>query len=107
MLEYVAMRDIAQGEELFLDYGPAWEAAWTTHVQNWKPPSNAKDYVYPTDMNALDEPFRTVDEQRKNPYPSNLQTVCDTRNWNRDYGELPWRGSRNWAEALVVCNILD
>lgn len=26
------------GEEVFVDYGEAWEEAWSAHVANWKPP---------------------------------------------------------------------
>ena len=32
MVEYVALRDIAPGEELLLDYGDDWQVAWEAHV---------------------------------------------------------------------------
>lgn len=35
--EYVALRDIAAGEEVFVDYGSEWQAAWDAHVANYKP----------------------------------------------------------------------
>jgi SET domain len=35
--EYVALRDIAAGEEVFVDYGNEWQQAWDEHVENWKP----------------------------------------------------------------------
>lgn len=31
--EYVALRDIQEGEEIFMDYGPEWEQAWAEHVK--------------------------------------------------------------------------
>ncbi|KAI2512513.1 hypothetical protein MHU86_1966 [Fragilaria crotonensis] len=43
--DYVAVRDIAQGEELFIDYGDAWRVnAWEAHVAaclttKWRPPT--------------------------------------------------------------------
>ena len=35
-LEVVATRDIAEGEEIFLDYGTDWEEAYNMHVASWK-----------------------------------------------------------------------
>ena len=29
------MRDIAQNEEVTLDYGSQWAAAWDEHTENW------------------------------------------------------------------------
>ena len=37
--EVVALRDIRPGEEVFIDYGPEWERAWSEHVGQWKPAS--------------------------------------------------------------------
>jgi len=72
--EYVALRDIKEGEEVFMDYGPEWEAAWEEHVQNWKPLAGSEDYLHST---QIDEPFlRTQAEQTANPYPSTVQTMC-------------------------------
>lgn len=81
ILEVVALRDIVPGEELFLDYGRAWEAAWKSHVSMWRPPVNAQTYVYPADIDET-TPLRTVLEQQKDPYPDNLLTVCVTPDWS-------------------------
>lgn len=35
-MEVVATRDIAQGEEIFISYGPEWTEAWQKHSKNWK-----------------------------------------------------------------------
>lgn len=35
MMEFYAIRDIHEGDELLLDYGPAWQSAWDEHVQEW------------------------------------------------------------------------
>jgi len=108
-LHSTKQRDIRQDEELFLDYGPEWEAAWERHVQEWAPPPNAEDYVYPADMD-LTKPFKTLDEQEKDPYPNNLQTVCQTSRWNyrRERGKVS-----RWTEpryplpiGLTNCYIL-
>jgi hypothetical protein len=77
ILDVVALRDIREGEELFMNYGGGWEEAWNKHVQEWQPPPDSANYVYPA---AIDEtlPLRTVQEQETDPYPQNLATVCIT-----------------------------
>jgi SET domain len=72
--DYVATKDIAEGEELFLDYGDEWEAAWTEHVANWKPRRSDKHYA-PADVwnkKLADAIIRTEAEQELDPYPSNI-----------------------------------
>ena len=38
-LEVIATRDIEEGEEVFIDYGKEWEAAWDRHVHSYRPPT--------------------------------------------------------------------
>lgn len=55
-LEVVALRDIAANEEIFIDYGPSWEAEWDRHVASWKPPPDDGSYIPISTMNRhLDE----------------------------------------------------
>jgi hypothetical protein len=42
--DYVATRNIELGEEVFIDYGDEWEAAWQNHVATWKPAMDADSY---------------------------------------------------------------
>lgn len=35
--EYVALRDIHPQEEILIDYGIEWQAAWEEHVASWQP----------------------------------------------------------------------
>lgn len=35
--EFVAIRDIDEGEEVLIDYGDEWEAAWNAHLKSWTP----------------------------------------------------------------------
>jgi len=37
-LNYVALRDIEEGEEITIDYGIEWESAWQEHAKNFDPP---------------------------------------------------------------------
>ena len=106
ILEVVALRDIEQGEELFIDYGTAWEEAWQSHVQKWRPVEGAESYVYPAEMNP-NEPIRTIEEQKSQPYPSNLATACFENNWEIEEGSpIEWTTPKWWPEGLTYCHIL-
>lgn len=91
-----------------MDYGNAWEEAWKRHVQQWQPPPDATTYVYPAEMDET-EPLRTVQEQQTNPYPPNLQTICNTPDWERDPDRhIIWYEPADWAwyQGMVACHIL-
>ena len=96
MMDIVALRDIAPDEEIFLDYGPEWTQAWTLHVERFqarKPTNENRTYVSASDyvrsIDAEDAVIRTASEQKHNPYPDNLQTVCfyDVGDYNYDEEE--------------------
>lgn len=96
MLEFVALRDIEPDEEVFINYGDAWQKAWDEHVEQWKPKSRDSDYnnltlwttktehnsgnagyvradVFNDDVNA---PIRTTEEQKTEPYPHCVDINC-------------------------------
>lgn len=105
ILEVVALRDIQPDEELYLDYGPEWEAAWQEHVKKWKP--STEPYVYPADMD-LTQPFRTIQEQEKDHYPSNLATVCFVGEWDlEDNKPVEWSEPEYWTDSMLYCHILN
>jgi len=109
VLEVVALRDIEVGEEIFLDYGKDWEEAWEQHVVSWSPPEGADSYVYPAEMDET-ETLRTMKEQKTNPYPANLITMCSTPDWERtEDRHIEWYEdlSYAWWELMVWCYILD
>jgi len=35
--DYVALRDIEEGEEIFVNYSSEWQNAWDDHVAHWEP----------------------------------------------------------------------
>ena len=79
-MELVAIRDIEEGEELFLDYGDEWETAWQKHVANWQPVPEAESYVSAALLQAdnvtrLRTIFEEIEHQK---YPDALQMKCDT-----------------------------
>jgi len=75
-MDLVALRDIEPGEELFLDYGDAWEKAWQEHVERWRPQPDAHKYVSAYQLNNSTDRLRTVFEQMANPYPDNVDLQC-------------------------------
>jgi SET domain len=53
MFEFIAIRDIEEGEEILIDYGDEWQAAWDRHVANWKPPPGSDKYMPAYERNEL------------------------------------------------------
>jgi hypothetical protein len=81
-VDYIALKEIPEGDEILLDYGSDWEAAWKHHVETWKPhPELAAKhprYVRAVELNldAL-SPIRTLREENDGgPYPDNIHTEC-------------------------------
>jgi hypothetical protein len=87
-IDYITLRDIQPGEELFMDYGNEFEEAWNHHLETWKPPSRSKQYADADTFNARmkDVVVRTDYEQTLDPYPSNLQVRCHS-----DLKRKSWR----------------
>jgi SET domain-containing protein len=44
MFEFVALRDIQEGEEILINYGQEWQDAWDAHVAKWTPPKYSESY---------------------------------------------------------------
>jgi len=73
--EFLATRDIFPGDEVFIDYGEIWEEKWDEHVVNWRPPIGGS-YTPVKTMNDSVNIFKNAREQRYDPYPDNVMTVC-------------------------------
>ena len=78
-MEIVATRDISVGDEVFIDYGREWEAAWEQHVRNWKAPKRPRRFMTAVEANtnskeALKE-FLTHDLRKSTDHP-NLYSAC-------------------------------
>jgi SET domain len=91
IMELVATQDIAPGHEIFLDYGSAWEKAWTDHVRNWQPDEDEIGYVSAYELNKRNEWILTRDELENN----NESSLYNTENspvftacFVKDVGEL-------------------
>jgi len=74
VFELVATKDIKAGEEVFLDYGEAWDDEWHAHADEWTAPTGSHLYQPAAKMNQLhsDTKIKTLKEQTKEPYPANV-----------------------------------
>jgi hypothetical protein len=107
--DFVATRHIKKGEELFMDYGDAWEQAWQAHISSWKPEyAWAHTYLNGHEWNERmkDTPLRTEAESFYDPYPTTLQIRCHTKLVD----VKQWRSSTQWKWSLreygYPCRIL-
>lgn len=88
-MDVVAIQDIQQGDEVFLDYGDDWEKAWVEHVRTWQPVPGADDYVDAVTLNRdVDSPLLTAFELQDRPRP-NVELKCNdafvTDQWEEYY----------------------
>ena len=113
MLEFIATRNINAGEEIFIDYGPAWQTAWDHHVLNWKAEKKG-NYEYDMDkLNQTSTELLTVQEQRQRPYPSNSMTLCHITPeiWESKESEVDFDDYETSSELEIQdsirCDIVD
>ena len=132
VFQYVATRDIQPNEELYLDYGNEWEAAWQHHIHHYPysnrnndnddgtNPPQSPEYISAHEFNYYhqDALIRTMDEQKVEPYPNNLQIRCHRSlypsfasaiaiyEWaSQDYG-LPCRILDRWIDPNIIVSSL-
>jgi len=99
--DYIALRDISEEEEVFLDYGDEWIAAWETHLRNWKPITE-KDYVHRTEWT---EPhLRTLTEEK---YPDNLITLCTVSYQRQEEGVNLWIPLLRTTNERKYCDVIE
>uniref|UniRef100_A0A7S3V6D3 SET domain-containing protein n=1 Tax=Chaetoceros debilis TaxID=122233 RepID=A0A7S3V6D3_9STRA len=108
IMDIVALRDIAVGEEVTIDYGEGWESAWFDHVNSWEDNmllsesssvGDDDDDDYATlstnpavvaeqlnnDVVQQHKPIRTVEEQEGWPYPNCIATACYSTAYDGTY----------------------
>lgn len=75
-IDYVATRDIKEGEEILIDYGDDFEDEYFNHCEGWE--SYEDDSYFPSYImnEGNEEELMTVEEQKMNPYPDNFFTSC-------------------------------
>ena len=111
-MELLATRDIEAGEEIIMDYGDEWEAAWNAHVASWEPPH--KGHKTAVELNAdTTSRLRTVfEEHTEQHYPDGVRLYCDTGveksdDWKKSYesGKLEeylWKTDAAWWPCEIL-----
>ncbi|GAX14185.1 hypothetical protein FisN_20Hh193 [Fistulifera solaris] len=93
-MDIVATRDIQPGEEIFFDYGEAWQSAWDQHVAKFESVKHqySSDYQSARDWNTEnhDAILRTEEEQQTDPYPSHFELKCIVREGPPDLVAAIW-----------------
>ena len=116
IMEMIAKRDIAAGEEIFLNYGEEWDQAWEEHVANWKPRELDKNYVSAAELNERNETLRTMAELKNSPYDAkNALTGCFVefqKNPSKKDGKLlyGWKSEPRLfsdGDKLYPCDVLE
>jgi hypothetical protein len=98
--EYVALRDIRDGEEIFLDYGEEWETAWRRHVADWKPAERLVDHLnQDMDLVIPTESEWTWQCGDPNENPNAVNVWC--RDIYREMQGLPFHEGHAWPCKVI------
>jgi hypothetical protein len=103
--EVVATRDIQPGEEIFMDYGSAWENAWNQHVAKWDNWNKDGEMALPsvTKLNEDTGPVRIMsgDLRKLADHPA-FQTGCvyweDNDDWEDFDDDLSFLDNDDWHD---------
>jgi hypothetical protein len=80
--EYIALRDIEEGEEVTINYGKDWEDAWNEHLNSWMPEEGVESYIPPRVLNADETtPLRTRDED-PTMYGNAIDVHCNVKGYS-------------------------
>ena len=74
IMDVVALRDIQENEEIFLDYGSDFDAELKQHQSQFEPDPKAPPKA--AVLNQKNEVVRTLKEQQNEPYPKFVSTIC-------------------------------
>ncbi|KAL7566228.1 hypothetical protein ACA910_011295 [Epithemia clementina (nom. ined.)] len=77
LMEIVALDTIEAGEEIFLDYGEEWAAAWDAHVEYWQ--EQYKERTWPAKAIEFNEMYLTAPlptEQEGVQFPEDISLMA-------------------------------
>lgn len=106
LIEIVALRDIEEDEEIFIDYGPSWKATYEEHVTQWKSKLSSGSISASWPLRAADlndqhvnTGFRTAEEQKLNPYPDNVDLKAFLLQKDDEDADGSLDRPKKWAES--------
>jgi hypothetical protein len=97
-MDVIALREILPGEEILLDYGDAWEAAWQVHVAQWQPPPEAVWYRPAMELN--EDADLIVRISSEGSYGGLVEVLCRER-------FRQFQGMSAKANSLHSCAVVD
>jgi len=89
VMDVVATRAILPDEEVFIDFGEEWEAAWAAHVQNWESPCQAVNGTRV--LSAL-----VINEMNEDKFDSALWT------WSTDHLTVCKKGGSAVSRTVII-----
>jgi len=100
-IEFVALRDIKPGDEVFMDYGAEWEEAWEKHLATWKPPAQDEALAETAkEANEQKEPLKllvTGDLRKVSDHPY-LFTGCQYWSTDMDRDKVWYEKNPSWMD---------
>ncbi len=120
----IADRDIQEGEEIFIDYGPSWEDAWQEHLIRFDEYLDTAGVVWPrrsedARVEFKNKPYPTDLKRKQIPYPPSSFTACfletdtvaDGQPKDNAEGQeiFQWVGPKSYedfeGQSLMVCDL--
>jgi SET domain len=102
--DFVALRDIEQGEEVTINYGPEWERAWEEHVKKFDTPRPR--YIPAFELNkVLDLRIPTVDET--NDYFDQVLMGCREHYLPHNHGVKSFYDVEEDGDPFFLCRVLE
>ena len=73
-IDFVALRDIAEDEEILIDYGIEWETAWQKHIEDFVPAR--ENYVPAFELNEMEDVDYRIHGEDDDYASSTVQLWC-------------------------------
>lgn len=123
VMKVVALREIAEDEEITINYGKEWAAAWDKYMERWEATAAGSPHPLQAEdvrVRYLEKPLQTAATIAENPYPPNVGTACFVATRERPEGLPKREGSleiTEWEEPddgelysssrLFIVDVLD
>jgi hypothetical protein len=115
LFEVVALRDIQPGEEIFIDYGREWKAAYEKHVQEWNRKVESGEISQEWPLRAVELNEQYLNQPYPQTYPGNVAlkaflllldtpnkgTLEDPKKWGETETEKAYK-HENLFDVVVI-----